>query len=156
MSLKTQGTHLFFLSENASNGFYKVTCPTGISGIGGAREQIDDTCLDATEDRSFIAGLATPGQVSVPFNLDPQAVDHQEFFDLKESGEKIQWLIGLSDGDDAPTVDSNGDFDPPADRSSIEFTAYVADVEIDIALADKVTGTLTLQRSGSIKLDWKS
>ncbi|MFW8566150.1 phage tail tube protein [Orrella sp. 11846] len=155
MSLKTQGTHLFFLSEQAPEGFFKVTCPTGISGLGGAREQIDDTCLDDTDERSFIAGLAAPGAVSAPFNLDPRAVDHREFFDLKDSGEKIQWLICLSDGEDAPTVDSSGAFLPPVDRTSLEFTAYVADVEIDIALADKVTGTLTLQRSGRIIRNWK-
>ncbi|MFW8567072.1 phage tail tube protein [Orrella sp. 11846] len=155
MSLATQGTHLFFQSDSASDGFFKITCPTGVSGLGGAREQIDDTCLDATDERSYLAGLAAPGTVSIPFNLDPQAVDHHEFFVLKESGEKIQWLVCLSDGEDAPTVDSNGDFDPPSDRTSLEFTAYVADVEIDIATADKVTGTLTLQRSGKVTPYWK-
>lgn len=155
MSIKTQGTHLFFQSDEASNGFYKVTCPTGISGLGGAREQIDDTCLDATDERSYVSGLAAPGQVSVPFNLDPAAVDHHVLFDLKESGDKIQWLIGFSDGEGAPTIDSNGDFEAPADRTSAEFTAYVADVEIDIATADIVKGTLSLQRSGLVKWDWK-
>lgn len=155
MSIKTQGTHLFFIADN-SDGYLKVTCPTGISGLGGERDQIDDTCLDDTDERSFISGLASPGQVSVPFNLDPAAVDHQTFFELKESGEKIQWLIGLSEGDDEPTIDSNDEFVPPADRTSAIFIAYVADVNIDIATADKVTGTLTLQRSGRVNWNWIS
>ncbi|MFW8564848.1 phage tail tube protein [Orrella sp. 11846] len=138
MSIKTQGTHLFFQTDAVSDGFMKVTCPTGVSGLGGPRDQIDSTCLDDTDERQYLARLASPGIVSIPFNLEPKAADHHEFFYLKETGEKIQWLICLSDGIEIPELDSNGDFEHPADRTSIEFTAYVADVEIDIATADKV------------------
>lgn len=150
MALATQGTHLYFLTDSASDGYMKLSCPTGISGLGGPRDQIDVTCLEQTDEREFLPGLANPGQVSVPFNFDPDAADHIELFDLKASGEKIQWLIALSDGEDDPTIDTNGGFEPPADRTSLEFTAFVADVQIDIATADKVTGTLTLQRSGAV------
>jgi len=46
MSVKTQGTELYFVSSAA---VLKLTCPTGITGLGGARDQIETTCLDNTE-----------------------------------------------------------------------------------------------------------
>lgn len=148
--LKTQGTHLYFIHEEAA---VKLACPTGISGLGGARDQIDVTCLDNTEDREFIAGLGNPGQVSVPFNFIPSDVSHQVLFDLKDSGETIEWMIAFSDGVADPTV-AAGDFVAPTDRTSAEFMGFVQDVNIDIATADRVTGTLTIQRSGKVDWNW--
>lgn len=149
--LKTQGTHLFFLNPTSSDPeVVKLTCPTGIAGLGGARDQIDVTCLDNTDDREFIGGLGNPGQVSVPFNFVPSAVSHQVLFDLKESGDVVDWMIAFSDGTGTPTVNSNDEFVAPVSRTSAVFQAFVQDVNIDIATADRVTGTLTLQRSGKV------
>ena len=52
MSIRTQGTELYFAdSVNYSNvTLVKLTCPTGISGLGGPRDQIDTTCLDVIGD----------------------------------------------------------------------------------------------------------
>lgn len=153
--LKTQGTHLYFANPTSSDAeLVKMTCPTGINGLGGARDQIDVTCLDNTDDREFIGGLGNPGQVSVPFNFVPSAASHQTLFDLKESGEVIDWLIAFSDGTAAPTLDVDGSFVPPTLRTSAEFKAFVQDVAIDVATADRVTGTLTLQRSGKVTWNW--
>jgi len=159
MSVKTQGTHLFLIDPTTSNlAVMKMQCPTGIQGVtSGARDQIDSTCLDATDDRSFTAGLGNPGTVTVPFILDPQAASHQALFDLKATGDKVQWLVGLSDGTGVPDVTSEGGFDIAAiDRTTIEFTAYVADLNIDIATNEVVRGTLTLQRSGAYKFTPKA
>lgn len=148
-SLKTQGTHLFFIEDGA---VIKMHCPTGITGVtSGARTQIDDTCLDEEDDMTFVGGLGNPGTVSVPFILDPQQESHQALFDLKETGERVKWLIGFSDGVEPPTV-NDGEFVLPTDRSTLEFTAYVSDLDIDISTNEIVRGTLTLQRSGSYTL----
>lgn len=149
--LKTQGTHLFFIHALAA---VKLACPTGISGITtGARDQIDVTCLDNTDDREFIGGLGSPGQMSVPFNFIPSDVSHQVLFDLKDSGDVIDWLVAFSDGIASPTV-TTGEFVAPTDRTSAELRGFVQDVSIDVATADKVSGTLSIQRSGRVKWNW--
>ena len=155
-TVKTQGTELYTVDALSSStaSVLKFACPTGVTGLGGPKSQINDTCLDDLEDETFKAGLGTPGQVSVPFNFIPQAGSHQILFDLKESGELLPWMIGLSDGYGVvPTIDSNGNLEPPPPprRTSALFDAYVADVNIDLATNEIVRGTLTLQRSGPVQ-----
>lgn len=146
MSVKTQGTELFFINVDT---IVKFACPTGITGLGGATDQIDTTCLGDNE-RTYVQGLANPGTVSVPFNFDPSQTSHQDLFDLKEAGDNLNWLIALSDGTNQPTLDSNDEFVAPSSRTSAEFVAYISDVNIDVATNEVVRGTLTLQRSGAV------
>ena len=152
-TILTQGTELFTVDALSSSvaAVLKMACPTGITGLGGAKDQIEDTCLDNTTDKTFKPGLGNPGQVTVPFNFIPRAGSHQILFDLKESAEVMPWVIGLSDGTGTPTLDSNDDLVPQASpaRTSIYFKGYVADLNIDIATNEIVRGTLTIQRSGS-------
>lgn len=156
MTVKTQGTHLYFLNKLESTAaLVKLTCPTGISGLGGACDQIDSTCLDDTDDRQYVAGLGNPGQVSVPFNLHPNDASHQVLFDLKEAGDMLGWIICLSDGTAAPTL-ADDEITPPTSRTSAQFRAFIQDVNIDMATNDIVKGTLTLQRSGKVTWNWKS
>jgi hypothetical protein len=156
-SVKSQGTALYLrMVDSGGASLVLMECPTGISGLGGAADQIDDTCLGDTVDRSFVRGLGNPGQVSVPFILKPMAISHQELFALKDLGDTLQWIALLSDGTSAPTLNSNEDIQPPADRTSFMFNAYIADVNIDIASNDVVKGTLTLQRSGVVTPTWKA
>ena len=152
MSIKTQGTNLYFIDSAA---VVTMGCPTGITGLGGTRDQIEVTCLNAIDDKSYVSGLGNPGQISVPFVFDPQDASHQTLKDLHDSGEKIDWTIGLSDGTAAPTIVS-GSFSLPTTRSFITFEAFVADLNIDISTNEVVRGTLTLQRSGSTSLSVKS
>lgn len=156
-TVKTQGSELFFVDLLTSSvaEVVKLNCPTGITGLGGAADQIDTTCLDATE-RGFVRGLGNPGQITVPFNLDPGAVSHQILFDLQESGENLDWLIGLSDGTGQPSLDSNDGLQHVSGRTSIIFNGYVADVNLDIATNEIVRGTLLIQRSGPLDIQWKS
>lgn len=157
-TVKTQGTKLYFANPTASNPqLIELACPTGITGLGGAADQIETTCLSATVDRTYTRGLGNPGQVSVPFNLIPTNASHQLLFDLKEDGTVINWLACLSDGTNAPTTfDSNDRIVPPSGRTSFGFDAYIADVNIDIATNEIVRGTLTLQRSGAVTATWDS
>lgn len=150
--LKTQGTELFLIDTLTSTvaALVKMACPTGITGLGGAADQIETTCLDTIDDKEYRRGLGNPGQVSVPFNFIPSDVSHQLLLDMKDAGTTTQFLIGFSDATTDPTV-SAGAFVVPASRTCAEFTAYIADVNIDIATNEIVRGTLTLQRSGAVE-----
>lgn len=150
--VKTQGTELFMI-ETASVSdpvITKMACPTGISGLGGPKDQIEDTCLDNTDDKTYQAGLGTPGQVSVPFNLVPRDGSHQFLFTLQRAGTMLKWIACLSESATDPTMDTDLEFVAPTDRTSFKFDAYIADVNIDMATNDIVRGTLTLQRSGAV------
>lgn len=152
-TVRTQGTELFVIDASVTSSeeeLFKIACPTGITGLGGARDQIEDTCLDTTDEKTFLAGLGNPGQVSVPFNLIPRNGSHQSLFAWKQSGEVMKWLACLSESTEAPTADTDGNFVKPTSRTTIEFSAFVADVNIDIATNEIVKGTLTLQRSGPV------
>lgn len=156
-TVKTQGTELFFVDTLTSSvaAIVKLSCPTGITGLGGPADQIETTCLDALVDKEYTRGLGNPGQVTVPFNLIPSAVSHQLLFDLKDAGTTVSWLACLSDGTTDPTsVNVSDTIIAPAGRSSFGFQAYVADVVIDIATNEIVRGTLTLQRSGAVTPTW--
>jgi hypothetical protein len=150
-TLKTQGTELFFTNPlTTAADIVKVACPTGITGLGGPADQLDDTCLDSTE-RTFKPGLRTPSAISVPINFIPSSPSHQALLALFQSGQSMNWMIAFSDGTVDPTVvNSAGLITPPANRTSIRFDGYVSDFNLDIATNEIVRATLTIQRSGSI------
>lgn len=152
MSIKTQGTQLYFIS---SGQVKTVTCPTGVTGLGGSRDQIEVTCLNATDDKSYVSGLGNPGQVSVPFVFEPSALDHQLLIALHDSGDVTDWMIGFSDGTATPTIVS-GQLSMANTRTAASFDAFVADINIDIATNEVVRGTLTLQRSGTVAWGFKA
>lgn len=60
--IKTQGTDLYWAS--GLTAVKRVVCATGITGLGGARDQVD-TSPPGHADRTFIGGLGTRGQVTV-------------------------------------------------------------------------------------------
>lgn len=157
-TFETQGTHLFFVDTTGSSDvIVKLTCPTGITGIGsGTRDQIDTTCLDETGGfRKFVGGLATGDAVSVPFVLYKGDGGHQALFELKRSAANIGWLVGLSDSAAAPTViDSDGNLEPPAGRTCFTFFGYVANVTLDANTNEVVRGTLTIQPNGATAAHW--
>ena len=92
----------------------------------------------------------------MPFNLKPAEASQQQLFDLKASGEAVGWMVCLSDGTAAPTLSVGNELVAPTGRTSIAFSAFVADVVIDIATNEIVRGTLTLQRSGPVTVTWKA
>lgn len=151
-TVKTQGTELFTVDALSSSvaAVLKMACPTGITGLGGAADQIETTCLDATVDREYTRGLGNPGQVSVPFNFIPTNASHQFLTDLRDAGDVVEWMVCLSDGTNDPTLNSADELVAPAGRTSIKFSAYIADLNFDIATNEIVRGTMTLQRSGAI------
>lgn len=152
-TIRTQGTELFVIDTITvpnDPAIVKMSCPTGVQGLGGARDQLEDTCLDTTGDKTYQAGLGNPGQVSVPFNLIPRDDGHQALFAWKSDGSVMRWMVCLSEGTTAPTLDTDDTFIAPTDRTTIEFSGFVSDVNIDIATNEIVRGTLTIQRSGDV------
>lgn len=151
--IKSQGTHIYFVDPNgASNdNMLKLMCPKGITGIGaGAKPPIDTTCLDATTDRTQVTGLSTPSPITIPVNFIPSSGAHQALIELKNSGDRVQWMALLSDGTALPTFVA-GEIIPPAAplRTSVQWEAEVSEFSIDIQTDEVVQGTLTLLRSGS-------
>lgn len=152
-TVRTQGTELFFVDNSVTTSdpdLIKLACPTGIQGLGGAKDQIETTCLDTVGDKEFAGGLGNPGVVTVPFNLIPREYSHQNLLALKKAGEILNWIACLSEGATQPTIDTDGNIAAPSGRSSFLFQGYIADVNIDIANNEIVRGTLTIQRSGDV------
>lgn len=152
MAIKTQGTQLYYLS--APDTITRVPKLTGITGTGGANDQIDTTDLDSVEKES-IAGLPNPGAASVPIIFDPSNADHQALYALWQSGAKVTWIAGLSDGTAPPTA-AAGVITYPATRTYFDFQGYIADFPIDAAVNSKVETTMTIQRSGPKTPHWKA
>lgn len=156
MAVKTKGTELW-LARNDSAGYtlVKIGCPTGISGLGGGKSQIETTCLDS-EEQEFMAGFAQPGAVTVNLDFDPAKISHKELWDYSESGETLKWAIGFSDGASVPTVDSIGVITYPATRTYVEFSGYVSDLPLDFALNTVIKSAMQIQRSGARVLHVKA
>lgn len=149
-TIRSQGTDLYW--ADGATTVKRVVCATSISGLGGARDQIDTSCLDNTADRTFIGGLGNPGQVTVGFNLHKGEIAHEDLLALKASGETVSWGIYSSDAVTAPTALASV-MQPVVGRVSAIFQGYVADINIDIQGNDIWKGTITIQRSGAVAFD---
>lgn len=148
--IKSQKTELYYAS--AATAASKVDCVTSISGLGGARDQIDTTCLDDT-DRTFAPGFGNPGQVTVEFNFKSESTVHEALFALKDAGTTVSWGIYSSQATTAPTAVAS-EMQTVVDRSSAIFDAYVSDVNVEIAGNDIWKCTMVLQRSGTVSWDF--
>lgn len=145
----TKGTRIFF-ATSVSN-IHKVTCPTGVSGLGGAANQIDITCLDSVE-MEYKRGMLNPGQLSIPVNFIPNSASHQALLELRRTGATASFMIVFSDQTGSPVaLDVNDHLVSPG-ATTAEFLGYIADMNIDVATNEIVRATLTVQRSGEV--DW--
>lgn len=159
MAVQTKGSEMWVRLQD-SNGYHllKIDCPTGITGLGGAKPQVDVTCLDDTEMR-FIAGMANPGTLTVNINFDPSDDSHLALWDSfnAEGQETLTFVIGFGDGTSDPTVDSGtGVITYPSTRTFINFDGYIADLPIDIAINTVVKSAMQIQRSGGRTLHPKT
>jgi len=151
MSIKTQGTELWFLDPETDDPV-KVGCVTTMTGLTAARDQIETTCLDSPA-RTYEAGMATPGAASFTINFDPSDASHVRIHELYVEGTKVDFALGWSDYTPplpalgpAPTTDTAG-FVFPATRSWISFNGYFSDLPFDFALNTVVTSNVSIQVS---------
>jgi hypothetical protein len=150
MAKKTQGTQLYIIDPEASGGAEVLTvqCAISISGIDGAREQIEITCLEDIA-RAYESGLITPGTMSVTIQPDSTNASHIRLHELYVSGTKFDAAIGWGNGTAAPTVDSADEFEFPNTRDFIEMKdTYVSNFPFNFELNAVVTAEVTFQLSG--------
>jgi len=158
---ETKGTHLYFIDAVSTTDptVTKLTCPTGITGIGGGtKDKIDTTCLDETGAyRTNVGGFADPAELSVPFILYKGDGSHQALFLLRDSGATVSWMLGLSDSIAVPTLDSDMTaLVTPAARTTFAFSGYVTQVTLDATINEVIRGTLTIQPTGTTTPYWAS
>jgi len=153
-AFETKGTKLYFVNS-AGDAVLSVTCPQGITGVGGGtKDTIDTTCLDNTSDiRTNIGGFADASEVPVPFILYDGDASHQDLFVLKRSGQIVAWMMALSDSTDPPTLASDG-LETPTGRTTFKFDGFVTNLTIDANINDIVRGTLTIKPSGGVTEHW--
>lgn len=145
--IKSQKTELFWAS--AATTATRAAYITSISGLGGAADQIDTTTLDDASNKTFVAGLGNPGQVTVGFKVNKGELSHTALLALKDAGTSMSWGIYSSDAATAPTAVGSV-MQSVTGRVGAIFSGYVADVNIDIAGNDVWQGTITIQRSGNV------
>jgi hypothetical protein len=158
MSVKTKGTQIWVeIETTAGPTWVQIGCPTGITGFGGAKSQIDETCLDSDE-MEFGPGMASPGALSITLNFDPSVVSHRELWELFENDNVVRFAIGLSDGAKTilPDFDTAGLPTFPTTRTFFEFEGYVADFPLEMALNSNVQSTVSVQRTGARIPHWKA
>lgn len=156
--MKTKGTQMYVRIINTSGGYeiVKIECPTGITGLGGAAAQVDDTCLD-DEEMSYSAGMPNPGQVQMPINFDPSLESHRLLRSLYNSQDTVLWIVGDSDGKNIPpTVSGGGTVTYPTTRTYHSFFGYVADAPLDFAINANVKSNISIQRSGAVTDHYKA
>lgn len=148
MAVLAQGTNVYFIDPDTEQ-VVTVECATTFSPGGAPADQIETTCLEDTT-RAYLPGLRTPGQASLGINADPRNASHIRMHELSETDPSpvLKWVVGWSDGTDAPTVDSEGDFDLPTTRTWFLFEGYIADFPFDFASNTVVTSTVSIQRTG--------
>lgn len=155
---ETKGTHLFFVDTATTTDptVTKLTCPTGIPGIGaGSKSRIDTTCLDEIGAyRTYLGGFAEAGEITIPFVLYKGDGSHQALFGMRDSGDSVGWFVGLSDSTAVPTLDTDFSLIAPAARTGFSFEAYVTAVQIDAQLNEVVRGSLVIQPSGTTTPHW--
>ncbi|HHQ6553291.1 TPA: phage tail tube protein [Serratia fonticola] len=147
MSVLTQGTQLYGLIKGV---VHEIECITGFSPGSSPADQIEDTCLSERNSRSYKRGLRTPGAASVTISADPENDSHYMMWQLAETEDEdlIQWAVGWSDGEEAPTLE-NGELSLPPTRTWYTFRAYVSDFPFDFQANAVVSTTATMQRSGA-------
>jgi hypothetical protein len=151
--MKTQGTHVYVVDNTGSDPVVnKFQCPTGVTGLlSGSTDEIDVTCLDANS-RAFELGLSDQGELSIPFIFEPTAASHRALFDLVQSKTATQIAICLSDGTNAPTLDSDGLMVAPATRTSFIFSGLIKNPPLDFAGNEVIRGTMAVRVSGAVAI----
>lgn len=151
MAIKTQGTKLYTIDPD-DESLIEVGCITSVDGIDTTNEQIETTCL-ADLARTYLAGLATPGQATFGINVDTSDATHIRIHQLKRAGTVLPWAVGWADGIGIdPTVDSGGTFDLPTTRSWIRFQGFMTTFPFSFAQNSVVQSTVGIQISGEPEL----
>lgn len=147
MSKKTQGTQLYCI-DPTDDSVIKIPKVTSIDGVDSAIEQLDITGLE-DDARDYDSGLASPGTATFGILTDP-TTNHLRLHQLKQSGAKLKWAIGWSDGKNIdPTVDqATKEFILTAGRTWLTFTGHMNSFPFNFAQNAVVQSSIGIQISG--------
>ncbi len=145
MAIKVQGSQLWFNDPNA--GATEVGCVTALNPGSSPRSQINTTCITADAE-TFLAGIQQSGTATFGINFDPSDESHTRLEEIRSLGTVIDWALGWSDGTEAATAESNGDFDLPDSRTFTIFSGYISELTLDFAINDVVKSVVSIQLSG--------
>lgn len=127
--VKTQGLKLQLGSTASPQTFSNMANITGITGINsGSATEIDTTNFDSTI-KEFVRGLRDGGSISVNLQFDPDQATHVTLWDLNRAGTTRQWRVLLSN----------------TNAAYFEFNAFIANLQVDLALDDIVKGQMSLR-----------
>lgn len=150
MAKKAQGTQLYIIDPE-DDSILEIDCILNFEGPDTTNEQLETTCL-ADAARTFVAGLATPGQATFSINVDPSNASHVRLHALKVAKADLVFALGWGDGTAPPTVETAGVFDTPDTRSWITFAGFIANFPFSFGLNAIVTSNLAVQVSGEPQL----
>ena len=154
MATKTQGTQLFVMVPTIADPTkYEVLTIEGMTSFnpgGNPADQIDITTLE-NDSKEFTNGLRTPAQSTFSINADPRIESHVRLHQLSESDsdEKLNFIVGWSDGKAVPTINTVGnDVELSKDRSWFRFKGFVADFPFIFESNSVVKTEVPITRSG--------
>lgn len=146
-TIRAQGTELYLIDPDTF-ALLTVGCVTTLDGIDATWEQIETTCLEDT-DKSFEPSVRSPGQMTFGINFDPSNAVHNRLHALYEAGTvDIKFAVGMSDGTDAPVVDSNNDWELPTTRTWINFLGFFTSFPFNFTQGQLVQPSIGVQISG--------
>lgn len=148
MPVPTKGSSLYFIDPDTC-AVVEVGCITSFDGLDVPVDQVETTCLQDL-NRTYQAGLGTPGTATFGIQFDPQDASHLRLQEIKASGSpNMFWAIGWGDGTAAPVAGSPCDFDTfPTSRTFIEFEGFINSFSFSAALNAMWTSTVGIQVSG--------
>lgn len=147
-NVRVQGTNVFAFDGTTIT---QLSCLTAIDFGGDSTTRIENTCLDETQSKTYMTGLADPAQGSLGFKLDTENLSHLQMIDWAEAKKDgLEFYIGSSESADLPTV-TGGVLDAlPTTRSWWSFKGGLS-TPVPTFAADALVGyTVTLERETTI------
>lgn len=156
---RAQGFELLVVDDitNPSTpALLKIGNLTDLGEFGAMLDDLETSNLDSTA-KEYITGLPDNGEMSLQMNLKRNAPDHKFLWKASKlrpsdgGGENRKKYIVLgSDNTTMPTLDSNNDIVPPADREWWSFLASVKSFRFPVSVNTVVKATVGLRLSGAV------
>ena len=120
------------LSVASTTGVLDIGQIRSISGPNSAYDDVDTTTLDSSSNfRTFVAGLADPGEVTIELVADPTLTSHARLSLYHEAGSAKTYTISH-----------------PTSANTQAFSAYIKSLGQEIPLDDLITRSVTFKISG--------
>jgi len=132
------GAVLSFGTSTGTATTATLTNVTNISGFDGETETIDVTSHDSSGGyREKVGSFLDLGQVTVDFNFDPNSATHRAttggIMYLRDQRTIVPWVLTF----------------PGSPVHKVAFMGFVKSVPFDVPFDDKLSGSVTIETSGS-------